>query len=143
MKESFASSAEMPTSSREPRARQRGPTRGPSSSRSAEPSALLVGHYSRLVGTLRRVAAVLDQDAEKRLPQVSVNSLERALKEFLQDVRLGLPVEGSSLTHASSSRPEYGRKLQTEITDPEMADRVRKMRQTVKKEIDAKFMERR
>ncbi len=135
-------SAGIPTGSRRTARGRERPTQGSLSSQARVQQELLSGHYSRVVGLLRRVASVLDQDVEKRLPQVSVNSLERHLKEFVEDARLGLR-DGDSFSNRGSSRREgYGRKLAVELVDPELAARVRANRRQVAKDIETKFMER-
>ncbi len=106
-------------------------TRGPSRSYLS----LNVAH-ARVVVKLRRAASVLEADDGRSLPQVSVNDLERAVSTFLEEVRLGLPREGTSTNRTSSSGDRsYGSKLQLEIKDPERAKRVRANRKQVEVEI--------
>lgn len=110
----------------------------PTSERSSSQQRVLpvsgFGPHSRLVAQLRRVAAILDADEELNLPQVSANSLERSLKEFVQEVRLGLQEEGFTSTRDTGTRGSYGRRLRTTIKDPELAERVRKNRAAFKEE---------
>ncbi len=102
------------------------------------------GAYGRIVAKLRRIAAVLEADDALSLPRVSVNDLERAASAFLDEVRLGLPREGSSLTPGNSTtRGRYGPKVEQEIRDPERAARVRANRATIKAEQLARFQSRR
>jgi len=116
--------------------------RGPSSSPLEVRPVRLPEHYTRVGAKLNRIADLVRNDVAKELPQVVVNALERALNEFLQDIRLGLQVEGSSSTR-SMTPGHYGRRLSTEIKDPELAKRVAKNRRTVQKDIDATFLARR
>ncbi len=102
------------------------------------------GAYGRIVAKLRRIAAVLEADDALSLPRVSVNDLERAASTFLDEVRLGLPREGSSLTPGSSTtRGRYGPKVEQEIRDPERAARVRANRDKIKEEQIQRFQSRR
>ncbi len=93
------------------------------------------GAYGRLVAKLRRCASVLEADDGLLLPRVSVNDLERAASTFLDEIRLGLPREDTIMpTGSSTTRGRYGRKLQTEIVDPELSMRVRKNRAAFKEQ---------
>lgn len=94
------------------------------------------GAHGRIVANVRRAASVLEADVELSLPAVSVSALGRAVSSFLDEVRLGLPREGTSSTRTkgSSGTDRYGRSLQTEIRDPELAARVRKNRAAFKDE---------
>ncbi len=107
--------------------------------RPQEPADRLFGHYSRVVVKLRRAMQILDTDAEKRLPTVAINDLERSIDQFVAAVRLGLPRDADT---SSIHTPAYSRKLKLELEDEEMAARVRKNRKSVQKDIDQKFMER-
>ncbi len=92
--------------------------------------------HGRVSAALRRAASVLEADVELSLPQVSVNDLERAVSTFLNEIRLGLPREGTSSSQTpSSGHRSYGRRLRTEITDPELAARVKKNRKAVEVEL--------
>ncbi len=116
----------------------------PSSFQLAEPSGPSFGQYSRVVAAVRRAASLLEADQRKELPQVAVNALERAVKTFLQDVRLGLPQGGGTTSNQGSftTPGRYGRKMQTEVQDPERAARIRKNRAVWKDEEHSRMVSR-
>ncbi len=108
-------------------------TPGASSSLPAEPLGPLSGQYLRLVGELRKSVNLLDLDVAQELPPVAVAVLASAVRQFLRDARLGLPVEGSS-SSMDSGNNRYSRKLKLELTDPERAARVRHNREAFRNE---------
>lgn len=105
-------------------------------------SSLFSGGYARVRTKLSRAVSVLAADDELSLPQVSVNALERAVSTFLDEIRLGLPRVDSSGRGISSTEGRYGRKLQTEIVDAELARRVRKNRRDVENDIQRAYLAR-
>ncbi len=104
---------------------------------------LFTGSYARVREKLARAVNVLASDDGQSLPQVSVNDLERAVSTFLSEIRLGLPRGGSLSTPGSSTTPgRYGPKVRLEITDPEMAARVRANQRSVRKDIEDAYLRR-